>query len=138
MPVDDRGSSPAREAAEVAPEASKAPLAAKEAAVDPEDAADVRPDDELVKDSSVLNTCGTEDAARDAMDILNKALDRRAMSIKGRDLQDEAFMRVVKAISIFAKLKRLLPTRTAAPPTASQAPSRLSVPRKSGYVRAAV
>eukprot|EP00429_Kryptoperidinium_foliaceum_P067864 CAMPEP_0176057996 /NCGR_PEP_ID=MMETSP0120_2-20121206/28891_1 /TAXON_ID=160619 /ORGANISM="Kryptoperidinium foliaceum, Strain CCMP 1326" /LENGTH=330 /DNA_ID=CAMNT_0017391515 /DNA_START=64 /DNA_END=1052 /DNA_ORIENTATION=- len=114
MPVDDRGSSPTREGQDP-PDASKPPEADKPAAAD-EPIEAVRSDEELVKDHSVLNTCGTEETARDAIEILNKALQRNCLSLKGKDLCDEAFMRVIKAISIFAKLKKLLPTRTSVLP----------------------
>lgn len=73
-------------------------------------------DKELVSDASVLKTCGTEEVARDSLDILNKALESKRLSLRGRDLIDEAFMRVVKVIGIYSKLKRLMPTRTSVLP----------------------
>lgn len=73
-------------------------------------------DEELVKDYSVLKTCVSEEVARDALGVLNKAIETSKLSLADRDLSDEAFMRVVKAIGIFAKLKNMLPTRTSVLP----------------------
>lgn len=73
-------------------------------------------DEQLVQDYSVIKTCGSEDAARDSLQLLKSAIDSGNLSLLNRDLHDEPFMRILKAIGIFGKLMNLLPMRTSVLP----------------------
>jgi len=69
-----------------------------------------------VKDYSVLKTCVCKEVAQDALAVFNEAINTGTLRMADRDLSDEAFMRMLKAIGIFAKLKNMLPSRTSVLP----------------------
>jgi len=73
-------------------------------------------DEELLKDYSVLKTCVSKEVAQDALAVFNKAINTGTLSMADRDLSDEAFMRMLKAVGIFGKLKNMLPNRTSVLP----------------------
>lgn len=74
------------------------------------------PDKEILADHSVITVCGSAEVARDALTVLNEALETGRLNLVQRDLADEALMKVIKAVGIIAKLKNLLPRRTSVLP----------------------
>lgn len=73
-------------------------------------------DEQLLKHDSVIATCGSEDVASDALKVLNSALETNRFSIHERNLADDVFMKTIKVVGIYAKLKGLLPKRTSVLP----------------------
>lgn len=67
---------------------------------------------ELLSNQSIVTTTGSDALARDALDILEDALSTGKLKFSGKDFSEESFVKSLKSVGIYVKLKGLLPHRS--------------------------